>query len=177
MWLIPTNEDSTPEERWEWFLQHYTSKMERVLFAEAMRIMGTREDAEDVMQEALIRGATRCWQLRNEEKLFQWMFTIVRHIAYDKHKDKMRALWCSMQLATGIVYNTVSLEERYISEQDRIIIEEEVAKLKSPDKEIFILRSTTNMKLIDIAKQLGINYHTTRTKYRRVLEKLSERLR
>ena len=177
MWLIPTKEDSTPEERWAWFLQHYTRQMERVLFSEAKRIMGNHEDAEDVMQEALIRGATRCWQLRDEEKLFQWMFTIVRHISYDKHKDKMRALWCSLQLATGIVHNTISLEDRYISDQERAIIEAEIARLKSPDKEIFILKNTTDMKLIEISKQLGINYHTTRTKYRRTLEKLHNRLR
>lgn len=177
MWLIPTDENSTLEERWEWFLKRYTRGMERALFCEAKRIMGSTEDAEDVMQEAMIRGATRCWQLRDQDKLFQWMYTIVRHIAYDKHKDKTRALWCSIQLATGFLSSTISLEDRYINAHERGVLMAEIAKLKSPDKEIFILKNTTDMKLIEIARHLGINYHTTRTKYRRTLEKLSHILR
>ena len=177
MWLIPTKEDSTPEERWEWFLARYSDRMQRALFAEARRILGNYQDAEDVMQEALIRGATRCWQLRDEEKLFQWMFTIVRHISFDRHKDKVRALWCSLQLSTGLLQQTISLEERYVSDQERQALATEIEKLRSPEKEIFILKTTTDMKLIEIAKQVGINYHTTRTKYRRTLERLSDKMR
>lgn len=96
MWLIPTQEDSTPEERWLWFMEHFTPDMEKVLYVEAFRILKSKQDAEDVLQEAIIRGATRCWQLRNEKKLFQWMFTIVRNLAFDRHKDRLESLMCAV---------------------------------------------------------------------------------
>ena len=174
---IPTKEESTPEERWEWFMERYTERMQRALFAEAWRIVGTNEDAEDVMQEAMIRGVTRCWQLRNEDKFFHWMFAIVKHLAYDKQKDKKRALWCSVQIATGMLQGTPSLEDRYLTEETIKKLMREVEFLKSPEKDIFILKSTTNLTLLEISQQLGINYHTTRTKYRRTLAKLSRKLR
>ena len=59
MWLIPTQEDSTPEERWSWFMEHFTPDMEKVLYVEAFRILKSKQDAEDVLQEAIIRGATK----------------------------------------------------------------------------------------------------------------------
>ena len=83
MWLIPQKETTTSPERWEWFNERYTQRMQNVLFAEAVRILGSRDDAQDVMQEAVLRGVTYCWQLRDEEKLFQWMFTIVRNLCFD----------------------------------------------------------------------------------------------
>lgn len=177
MWLIPRKEDSTPEQRWAWFLAHYTSRMERVLFTEAMRILGSQQDAEDVMQEAMIRGATRCWQLRDEEKLFQWMYTIVRNLAFDRHNNKRQALMCSIQLATGLIYKTIPLVDRIINMQDTAILQDAIQRLPHPEKDIIEIKFTTNMKLIDIARKLGLNYHTTRTKYRRTLEKLSRLVR
>lgn len=177
MWLIPGKEDSTPEQRWTWFMEHYTPRMEKALFAEAMRILNSRQDAEDIMQEAMIRGVTRCWQLRDEEKLFQWMFTIVRHLAFDRHRDRLQSLMCSIQLATGMVYSNISLEERIMNMHDEDMLLQAIQSLPHPEKDILLMKNTSNMKLIDIARELGLNYHTTRTKYRRTLEKLSRMLR
>lgn len=177
MWLIPTQEDSTPEERWLWFMEHFTPDMEKVLYVEAFRILKSKQDAEDVLQEAIIRSATRCWQLRNEKKLFQWMFTIVRNLAFDKHKDRLESLMCAVQLATGMVYSNVSLEERVMQLQDQERLWREIERLPHPEQDILVLRNTSNMKLIDIAKKLKINYHTTRTKYNRTLAKLERIMR
>ena len=177
MWLIPTKEEYTPEERWSWFMEHFTPQMEKALFAEARRILGNTHDAEDVLQEALIRGATRCWQLRDERKLFQWMYTIIRHLSFDKHNDRVHAAICSMRLATGIIYNTPSPEDFLIDTQNQEVLLEAIDHLRSPEKEILIYKMTTNMKLVDIARQLHLNYHTTRTKYRRTLEHLARLLR
>lgn len=173
----PLGKDSAPEERWAWFMERYTPRMERALYAEAMRIMGSHQDAEDVMQEALIRGATRCWQLRNEARLFQWMFSIVRNIAFDKRKARIKATLSAIELATGIAWRPISLDDRLMSDWQREHLEAAVSRLRSPEKEIIVLKSTTDMKLIEIAAELGLNYHTTRTKYRRTLIKLSNELR
>lgn len=49
MWLIPTQEDSTPEERWSWFMEHFTPDMEKFLYVEAFRIVKSKQDAKDVL--------------------------------------------------------------------------------------------------------------------------------
>ena len=84
---------------------------------------------------------------------------------------------CAVQLATGMVYSNVSLEERVMQLQDQERLWREIERLPHPEQDILVLRNTSNMKLIDIAKELKINYHTTRTKYNRTLAKLERIMR
>lgn len=177
MWLIPQKETSTDRERWSWLMEHYTLRMEKALFSEAMRIMESREDAKDALQEALICGATKCWQLRDEEKLFQWMLTIVRNICFDLKKQRFRAKLCALQLATGLIHSTVSLEERTVTKEFTDKLHMLLDQLPSPEKEIVQMKAETDRSLKEISQILGLNYHTTRCKYNRTLKKLLRRLR
>ena len=79
--------------------------------------------------------------------------------------------------ATGMVYSNVSLEDRVMQLQDQERLWREIERLPYPEQDILVLRNTSNMKLIDIAKELKINYHTTRTKYNRTLAKLERIMR
>ena len=68
MWLIPTQEDSTPEERWLWFMEHFTPDMEKVLYVEAFRILKSKQDAEDDYKKqsfAVRHAAGSCAMKRN----------------------------------------------------------------------------------------------------------------
>ena len=177
MWLIPQKETTTSPDHWEWFKERYTQRMQNVLFAEAVRILGSRDDAQDVMQEAMLRGVTYCWQLRDEEKLFQWMFTIVRNLCFDMKRQRFRAKMCTLQLKTGLVQTTVSLEDRAISQENEAAIKAYLKQLKSPEKEIVHLRMSTDKTLKEIAEELGLNYHTTRFKYNRLMKKIMKIVR
>ena len=78
MWLIPLGDDATQEERWAWFMEHFSQEMEKQLYYEAYRILHSREEAEEALQEAIIRGAMHLGQLKEEDQLYQWMFSILR---------------------------------------------------------------------------------------------------
>lgn len=177
IWLIPSKETAISQDHWAWFMEHYTTRMHKALFAEAVRLMGSREDAQDIMQEAMVRGASRCWQLRDEEKLFQWMVTIVRNLCFDAKKQRFRAKMCAMQLATGAVRTSVSLEERTITAEFEAELRTLLEQLPSPEKEIVQMKATTNKSLKEIADELGLNYHTTRSKYNRTIKKITKATR
>lgn len=177
MWLIPQEKTSTLEERWAWFLEHYTPQMERALFALALRLLGSREDAQDVLQEAMIRSVTRCWQLRDEERLFQWMYSIVKNLSYDMRKQKLKTKWSIFQLASRHPAEAVSLEDRAMSSEFRDELLMLLRTLPSPEKEIIHLKYQTDMNLKEIADHLSLNYHTTRSKYNRTMKKILKQMR
>ena len=177
MWLIPQKETSTGDDRWALFMERYTTQMQKALFSEAVRILGSREDAQDIMQEAMVRGATYCWQLRDEEKLFQWMVTIVRNLCFDLKKQRFRAKLCAMKLATGMVQTSVSLEDRTVTVEFQQELYALLKQLPSPEKEIVQMKAETDQSLKEIAHELGLNYHTTRSKYNRTIKKLLKMLR
>jgi RNA polymerase sigma-70 factor (ECF subfamily) len=55
----------------------------RTLFAIAYGILQNREEAEDVVQDALIKAWKTRWRVRDPEKFPAWLSTIARHRAHD----------------------------------------------------------------------------------------------
>jgi RNA polymerase sigma-70 factor, ECF subfamily len=55
----------------------------RVLFAIAYAILQNREEAEDVVQDSLVKAWKARWRVRDAEKFPAWLATIARHRAHD----------------------------------------------------------------------------------------------
>ena len=55
----------------------------RTLFAIAYGILQSREEAEDVVQDSLVKAWKTRWRVRNPEKFPAWLATIARHKAHD----------------------------------------------------------------------------------------------
>jgi RNA polymerase sigma-70 factor (ECF subfamily) len=55
----------------------------RALFAIAYAILQNREEAEDVVQDSLVKAWKMRWRARDPEKFPAWLATIARHRAHD----------------------------------------------------------------------------------------------
>ena len=60
----------------------------RVLFAIAYGILQNREEAEDTVQDALIKAWKSRWRVRDPEKFPAWLAMIVRHRAHDVFRKR-----------------------------------------------------------------------------------------
>lgn len=58
-------------------------RQSRALFAIAYGILQNREEAEDVVQDALLKAWKTRWRVRDPEKFPAWLGTIARHRAHD----------------------------------------------------------------------------------------------
>src|ERR1041384_1603482 len=55
----------------------------RALFAIAYGILQNREEAEDAVQDSLVKAWKTRWRVRDPEKFPAWLATIARHRAHD----------------------------------------------------------------------------------------------
>src|SRR5712671_6111026 len=55
----------------------------RTLFAIAYGVLQNREEAEDVVQDSLVKAWKTRWRVRDPEKFPAWLATITRHRAHD----------------------------------------------------------------------------------------------
>jgi RNA polymerase sigma-70 factor (ECF subfamily) len=55
----------------------------RLLYAHAYSILHQPQEAEDVVQESLLKAFQSRWKVRNPEKFLPWMISITRHRAVD----------------------------------------------------------------------------------------------
>ena len=59
------------------------SMRSRTLFAIAYGILQNREEAEDIVQDSLVKAWKMRWRVRDPEKFPAWLATIARHRAHD----------------------------------------------------------------------------------------------
>src|SRR6202012_1380326 len=55
----------------------------RQMFAIAYGILQNREEAEDVVQDALVKAWKSRWRVRDPEKFPAWLGSVARHRAHD----------------------------------------------------------------------------------------------
>jgi len=60
----------------------------RTLFAIAYGILQNREEAEDVVQDSLVKAWKMRWRVRDPEKFPAWLSTIARHRAHDVFRKR-----------------------------------------------------------------------------------------
>jgi RNA polymerase sigma-70 factor (ECF subfamily) len=60
----------------------------RTLFAIAYGILQNREEAEDVVQDSLVKAWKSRWRVREPEKFPAWLATIARHRAHDVFRKR-----------------------------------------------------------------------------------------
>src|SRR5947199_5396110 len=60
----------------------------RTLFAIAYGILQNREEAEDVVQDSLVKAWKTRWRVRDPEKFSAWLATIARHRAHDVSRKR-----------------------------------------------------------------------------------------
>src|SRR4026209_1016042 len=73
----------------------------RTLFVIAYGILQSREEAEDVVQDSLVKAWKRRWRVRDPEKFPAWLATVTRHKAHDVFR-KRRTVPLSVQLTESI---------------------------------------------------------------------------
>ena len=148
------------------------------MYNEAYRFMHNKSDAEDIAGEAVRIGLAKISELRNKEKFVSWLLKIVRteaiHHLERQHKTYTikHALW----LIKDLYETSTTPEKLLISKEESERLRAEIKRLRSPEKEIMMLKLTTRKSLKEIAAELNLNYHTTRSKFTRACKLLKRRL-
>ena len=170
LFLVPPDE---PKDRWEWLLSCLPEREMNALFQVAYDILKNKDDVDDVIQESLVIGVTKCHQIKDEKRVFSWMYSIVRHEALAYHK-KFR-FHNSALLAKLALYRQpteTSAESRMIKEYDRDVLKRALEAVRSPGKEIVKMHLLQGKGFPEISQILNINYNTVRSLYRRALAEL-----
>ncbi len=142
----------------------------RTLFAIAYGILQSREEAEDVVQDSLVKAWKRRWRVRDPEKFPAWLATVTRHKAHDVFR-KRRTVPLSEQLTESIEperTNTSALDQRLHSA---------LAALPELHRAALILRYFEEMDYRTIENSLGLTNGALRGILGRALTSMRKQLR
>ncbi len=153
----------------------YQRKLVRLIFM----LLGRIDKAEDVVQEALVKGYLALDSFEINRPFYPWIATIARNIALNqlKRDEKIIAFSDTDESKTDIPdYSKNPLEAIIEKENDRSFALA-VQNLPAPYRIVFVLRTVEKMSYEDIAQKLNISVGTVNSRLSRAREKLVEMLR
>ena len=142
----------------------------RTLFAIAYGILQNREEAEDVVQDSLVKAWKTRWRVRDPEKFPAWLTTIARHKAHDVFR-KRRTVSLSEQMTEPIEpepANTSALDQKLHSA---------LAALPELHRAALTLRYFEEMDYRTIENSLGLTNGALRGILGRALTSMRKQLR
>jgi RNA polymerase sigma-70 factor, ECF subfamily len=142
----------------------------RTLFAITYGILQSREEAEDVVQDSLVKAWKTRWRVRDPEKFPAWLATIARHKARDVFR-KRRTVPLPEQMTAPIEpgpSNTSALDHK---------LQSALAALPELHRAALTLRYFEEMDYSTIENTLGLTNGALRGILGRALASMRKQLR
>lgn len=146
----------------------------RKLYAFALYTLGSRQDAEDAVSEAVTDAFAAIGQLKKEESFAGWMYRIVAN----KCRQRMREYYRQGEELTEELMESKSPPRDCWSntEDEYMEVRRAFFQLKEEDRQIISLHIFFGYRTREIAVLLGINENTVRSKESRALKKMKNSL-
>lgn len=148
------------------------------------RIVGDRERAEDLVQEAFIRVHRHLARFDRSKKFSTWIYTIASNLAKNELRNRSRS---PLVLFTTLTPQW-SAEDRQLDFEDtddqpdevfrrqhlREVVEQSVAKLPVHHRDVFILRELEGRSYEEIAEITHCNLGTVKSRLNRARNAFAE---
>ena len=155
----------------------------QALFFLALQLMGNRDDAMDVAQEALLRFFKTLNRFDCRRPVRPWLFQIVRNRVVDLYRRKRVRRHESLDATDSEGHATLELIDTSVDpERDaarselRVRILQALSELSTIQREILVLRDYQDLSYSEIADTLGIPIGTVMSRLHGARKRLRQSL-
>lgn len=141
-----------------------------------LSISGDPHLAEDITQEAFFRAMQKLGSFRGECSLTTWLCRIARNV-YLNHEKREANIREKMKQHPPESINAESAEQELLRQEQASAIMAAIHKLQEPYREVFSLRSFSELSFREIGKLFGKNESWARVTYHRAKLKVKEELK
>ena len=155
--------------------QHDILPLKNILFRTALRIVLNREEAEDIVQDTLLK----LWERRNElehiQNLEAFALTSVRHLALDR-KEKMAGRTVSLDDNNHDHTDTTSADSRIMQTEAHAFVADAINSLPEKQRAIMQLRDIEGKNYKEIAELLSITESDVKVSLFRARNTIKEKI-
>ena len=151
------------------------------VFGLLYRLSGSRDAAEDLMQETFLRVVRTIDQYEHSGKFESWLFRIAANLARDRARQSRRRGWTVSLGTEAGESNEFAMEsgateggsdQHLIQQEARLRLEMCLQRLNEPEREILMLRHFSGLTFAEIARMLKIPLWTALARAHRALKRL-----
>ncbi len=140
--------------------------MARAIYSTAYVITEHREDAEDVLQDTLIKVCRDAGRYRPGTRPQAWILTVAHHTALDLVRRRRRRATVPLEDIEALAVAPAEGEEELASLLDLL------AQLNDEERRLMVLRIYHELPYEEIAEVMGISVAAAQKRYQRALSRL-----
>lgn len=145
-----------------------------MMFGSAIRILNSRVEAEDVVQDCFIKAFERIHQLKEDANLGAWLKRIVINKSLDVIREKKKITWVNETL---ILEQETAEEEEIENDVSVDFVKKCINQLKDKYRIVLTLYLIEDYNHREIGEILKIKESTVRNQFKRGKEQLLELLK
>ena len=150
------------------------------IYRQILRVCGNREDAEDVLIEALLKAYCSMDQLRDSAPFRAWLAQIARRVCWQlkEHEALLPLLQLSELEDDGLDLRdkAAAPEEIVAAAQMRQMLMDAVTQLTPEFRRVYELRDLEKVPGEEVAAKLGISLRAMKSRLHRARKILRERM-
>lgn len=135
-------------------------------------LWGAADEADDVVQEALVRAYTALPRFRPGEEFRPWLLAIVRNVTYNSRRARGRRAAREVLAAEAWPVSDVADEALDAVRRDRLLAD--VRQLPAELREVVVCRYLLELSEKETATALGLRAGTVKSRLHRALARLRE---
>lgn len=151
-------------------------RYKHMVFTLALKMVGNREDAEEVSQDVFLKAFTALKSFKGEAKFSTWLYKIAYYRSLDYLKKNKRKLQTSA-IEISEQYNVAALAgtmDELESSERKQMIKEALEQLPPDDNVIITLYYFEELSLKEIAKVMNLTPNNIKVKLFRSRSRLAE---
>ncbi len=160
--------------------EHLMHAHEKTVYNIALRSLGSREDAEDVTQEAFLKAYRSLGSFRGDCKFSVWLYRIVSNLCLDQLRARKRRPTQSLTVENDdgeedqleIPDEHFSPEKLLDRKLTRQAVQRGLASLPDDSRQILLLREIRGMSYEEIGQTLGLEPGTVKSRIFRARKRL-----
>ena len=157
------------------------SQHERRMYAVAMRMCGNREDAQDCLQEAMLRIYRAIGSFKGQSTFSTWVYRITMNTCLDELRRKKNKQNASLDNLLDMGWSPTdgsnTPEKSAMQSEVRQCLHAAIRELPEDMRAAVVLRDLQGLSYEEIAQTLDINVGTIKSRISRGREKLREKLK
>ena len=144
------------------------------LYWKIRNIVQDHDDANDVVQNSLIKAWQGLGSFHGDSKLLTWLSRIAINESLDFLRRQKNMVTMSTDDEETGVANTLMADDYFDGDETEAQLQQAIAQLPEVQRTVFLLRYYDDMKYSDISRQLGTSEGALKASYHIAVKKISE---
>lgn len=149
-------------------------RYEGLVYNTCMKFIGSKQDAEEVAQDALIQVFHKIHQFEGRSAFKTWLYKIVHNYCRNRVSKIIRKREGKESYEKYSAENKPDVEETKTESPVSERVQDTMSKMKDKEREILVMKFTTGMTIQEISEAMDIGLSAAKMRLYRALDSFKE---